>query len=129
MIKKTYTGINIQFPISQLILSGKKTIETRTYPLPLKYLGQDMLLIETSGKNEKFSARIIAIIRFSNCHKYKNSKEFYKDTKAHFVSPESPWAWKDDKPKWGWTVEVVGRLPPQQVTKKKGIIYTSSISI
>ena len=35
--KKSYVGINIQFPISQLIVDGKKTIETRTYPRHLIY--------------------------------------------------------------------------------------------
>ena len=49
-------AINIQFPISELILSGKKTIETRTYALPEKYIERDLYLIETPGSNGAFKA-------------------------------------------------------------------------
>lgn len=93
MSKKTYTGINIQWPISELILSGQKTIETRTYPIPKKYLNQEMLMIETPGKNGKFKARIVAIIKFTDCFRYKNKKDFYKDSHKHFVTSSSEWAW------------------------------------
>ena len=47
-------GINIQFPISQLILSGDKTVETRTYPIPERYLGVDLALI-------------VPLVRISDC--------------------------------------------------------------
>ena len=127
--KRTYTGINIQYPISQLILSGEKTNETRTYPIPAKYLGQDMLMIETPGKTGKFKARVVAIIRFDVCFKYKNSKDFYKDTKRHCVTPDSPWAWSDEKPKWGWQVKVVRRLKPKSVDKRLGIRFTLNLDL
>jgi len=127
--EKTYTGINIQWPISQLILSGKKIIETRTYPIPEKYLNQEMLLIETPGKKRKFKSRITAIIKFTNCFKYKNKKEFYSDIKKHLVSRESEWAWRD-KEKWGWEVEVIKLTSPSiEVTKKKGIVFTKNLKI
>ena len=38
---KRYTALNVQYPISQDILSGEKTIETRTYVIPEKYLGKE----------------------------------------------------------------------------------------
>lgn len=127
--KKTYTGINIQYPISQLILSGEKTIETRTYPIPEKYVGQEMLMIETPGKTGRFKARIVAIIRFENCFQYKNSKDFYKDVKRHCVTPDSPWAWKDEKPKWGWKISFKKEIKLLILNKRKGIIYTQNIQI
>ena len=40
---QTYTGINIQWPISQEIISGKKVVETRTYPIPNHYLNEPQL--------------------------------------------------------------------------------------
>jgi hypothetical protein len=129
MSKKSYTGINIQYPISELIMNGTKVIETRTYPLPEKYLNQEMLLIETPGKDGKFKARMTAIIKFTQCFQYKTKKEFYNDTDKHCVIPESVWAWEVGE-KWGWKVEVIKKLsPPLIAPTKKGIKYTVDIKI
>lgn len=128
-MSKCYVGINIQWPISQDILIGKKTIETRTYPLPEKYLNQELVLIETPGLEGKFKARIIAIIKFTNCYRYKDKLEFYKDVNLHLVEKESIWAWKD-KPKFGWRVEVVKKLSqPITVNKRKGIVFTKDLKL
>lgn len=129
MSKKTYTGINIQWPISEDITSGKKVIETRTYPIPQKYIGEEVLLIETPGKKGKFKARITAIIRFTNCFEYNSKKDFYADKSKHLVDKNSEWAWKDKK-KWGWEVEVIKVFKkPLDAPPKKGIKYTSNIKI
>lgn len=129
MSSKGYTGVNIQYPISGEIVSGKKSIETRTYPLPHCHIGNEMLLIETPGKNGKFKARIVAIIKFTDCFEYKNKKEFYADISSHLVSPDSPWAWKD-KSKWGWKVKVIKIIsPPIEVTQRKGIVFTKNMKI
>jgi hypothetical protein len=129
MSKKTYTGINIQWPISDLILSGQKKIETRTYPIPEKYLNQEMLMIETPGKEGRFKARIVAIIKFTECIEYKNKKEFYLDSEKHFVTPDSDWAWVD-KRKFGWKIKVLKIYKyPTLAPLKKGIIFTNNIKI
>jgi hypothetical protein len=75
---KSYTGINIQFPISRLIIEGQKIIETRTYPIPPDFVGKEMLLIETPGRPKKFQARIIAVIKFKESFKYKSKTDFYR---------------------------------------------------
>ena len=129
MTTKTYTGINIQYPISQLIIEKKKTIETRTYPIPPNYLGQEMALIETPGKTGKFKARIIAIIKFTDCFQYKNKKEFYAQSNLHCVTPDSIWAWYDGE-KWGWPVEVIKILQtPIELKKRGGIKYNRGLTI
>ncbi len=129
MSEKTYTGINIQYPISLLIIDGKKTIETRTYPIPEKYLNQKMLLIETPGKEGKFKARIIAIIKFTKCFQYKTKKEFYAQSDKHCVTKDSIWAWRDGE-KWGWDVSIIKKVnPPQTFTGRKGIRFTLSIKL
>lgn len=129
MKDKKYTGINIQWPISQLIIAGDKTIETRTYPIPKKYLNQEMLLIETPGKMGNFRARIVAIIKFTDCFQYRSSAEFYADSKLHSVTKDSPWAW-NSKGKWGWKVEVIKKLDNEiPAPTEKGIVYTQSISL
>ncbi len=128
MTKKSFTGINIQHPISQLILSGEKTIETRTYPIPQKYLGKELLMIETPGKLGKFKSRSVAVIVFEKCFPYKNSTEFYKDKRRHGVDISSPWAWSDEKPKWGWQIKSVHRLKPKSVDKRLGIKFTLDLT-
>ena len=127
MAKKSYPGINIQWPISELILSGEKTIETRTYPISEKYLNQEMVLIETPRSKGKLKARTRAIIVFEECFQYKNKKEFYEDYECHRVEKGSTWDWKD-KPKWGWKVKVK-TLTEKQMVSQKGIVFTSSITI
>lgn len=124
----TYTGLNIQWPISKLVLSGDKIIETRTYPIPNKYLNKSLVLVETPGKNGNFKARSVALIRIVECFKYKNKKNFYLDYKYHKVSADSPWSWSDEKPKWGWRLEIIKKLSPKTVSQK-GIIFRKDIKI
>lgn len=129
MSKNIYTGINIQWPISDLILNGKKIIETRTYSIPKEYLNLDMVMIETPGKKGKFKARIVAIIRFTECIEYSSKEEFYKDIDKHYVAPDSEWAWTNKK-KFGWKVSVI-KVFEEKITlnKIKGIVFTKGIQI
>lgn len=130
MKKKFYTGINIQYPYSQLILNGKKTVETRTYPLPLKYLKKDLLLVETPGKKGKFKSRVVAIIQFSNCKKYDTIKKFRADYKFHKVSKGSEWDWTPEKNKWGWDLKIIKIFSnPQLLNKRNGIKFTNNICL
>lgn len=129
MKSKKLNAINIQWPISEEIVSGRKTIETRTYRLPTQYLNQEMLMIETPGKSSLFKSRIVAIIRFTSCKEYKNKSDFYRDKDKHLVDKDSQWAWKD-KAKFGWEVKIVKTFsPPIPFIGKKGIVYTKNITI
>ncbi len=86
-----------------------------------------MLLIETPGAQGKFKSRAVAIIRFTKCFKYQDPESFYADYPRHCVDKDSPWAWQD-KPKWGWQVEIVKTIdPPIPFLGKKGIVYTKNI--
>ena len=87
-----------------------------------------MVLIETPGLKGKFKARTRAIIKFTDCFQYKNETAFYADFKGHRVSKNSPWAWMDAKPKWGWKVELIKRIPEKKMSNK-GIVYTKDISM
>ena len=126
--KKTYTGINIQYPISRYIISGEKTVETRTYPLPDKYKNVDLAFIETPGQGGNFKARVVGLIRFSGCFQYKDKKSFYHDIKRHHVYKNSSWAWNDEKGKWGWIIDEVKSLNGEiEVAQRKGIVWTNEI--
>ena len=128
--RKKYVGVNIQWPISELILDGSKTIETRTYPIPEHYLGQEMILIETPGKHGKFKSRMRAIIIFTECFQYDNETSFYSDTKHHAVTPDSDWAWTASKGKWGWKIKVVKKFQkPKPLKKRTGILYSRDLQI
>lgn len=127
---KTLAGINIQYPISRLILDGQKTIETRTYPIPAKYVGVEMAIIETPGSDGSFDARIVGLIQFSGCFKYKSKKEFYKDCHRHFVTDDMPWKWENKKPKWGWQISKVTVFKnPRKAPAKRGIVYTQCVAL
>lgn len=121
-------GINIQFPISSLILSEEKTVETRTYPLPDKYILKPLLLIETPGKTGDFKARIVAEIVFGKSFRYSSEAEFYEDIERHQVARNSIYAWKN-KPKWGWPIEKLFVFKKSVLApRKRGIVFTTSIS-
>ena len=131
---KTYTGISIQWPITKNILSGEKTIETRTYPLSHKHVNTEMVMVETNLPAEEkakisASSRMVAIIVFGESFLYPNKKAFYRDVHRHHVTPDSPWAW-DDKPKWGWPIKELHVFKtPIPMPKPACQIYTSNLVV
>ena len=100
-------GINIQYPWSELLINLDKCVETRTYPLPEKYEGEELALIETPGKIGKFKARIIGTITFSHSFKYENMQEWISDYNRHRVEQDSLFGWNEDKDKYGWVVSQI----------------------
>ena len=109
-------GVNIQWPWSEMLLSGEKTVETRSYPLPKKYEGQWLAVIETPGPRGKREAgiekaRITGKIKFSGSFQYLTRSEWAEDLARHCVKPNDPlFGFKNDKEKWGWIVHDVRKL-------------------
>lgn len=129
-MKKKYPGVNIQWPISRQILSGKKKIETRTYPLPVKYIGEPIAIIETPGRYGKFKARIVALAIFDKNIEYSGPKEFYKDSNKHLITRDSIWAWQRGKKKWGWRVKEVRILRNSiDAPSPRGIVFAQGCEI
>jgi hypothetical protein len=127
-MNQKYSGVNIQWPISRLIVEGKKAIETRHYPLPKKHENCELLLIETPGPNGDFKSRIVGTIIFSGSIQYKSEAEFYRDTKKHLVEKTSPWRWVQGKTKWGWLIKNVSLFDePIAAPPVKGIRFTNNI--
>lgn len=125
------TGINIQTPWSELLINAIKSVETRSYPLPDKYAGEELALIETPGRYGRFKARIIGTIIFSHSFKYPHQKAWQDDHNRHCVAVDDPiYNWKDDKPKYGWVVSKVTKFDkPLDIRKRRGIIFTSGIQL
>lgn len=124
------TGINIQSPWAYLLIHGIKSVETRTYPLPVKYAGEPLLLIETPGKKGQFKSRIIGEITFSHSFKYKDETEWKMDYNRHRVDSTSTlFSWNDKKPKYGWVVSHAKAYDePLTINCRKGIIFTTGIT-
>lgn len=122
------TGINIQSPWSNLLINGQKCVETRSYPLPQKYEGEELALIETPGKKNNFKARIIGTITFSHSFEYPDKEAWMEDECRHLVqNDDNDYGWKDDKPKYGWVVSDIKKNEEYQLApQRKGIIFTNN---
>ena len=122
------TGLNVQIPWSTLLINGTKSVETRSYPLPKKYVGEKLALVETPGKSSSFKSRIIGEITFSHSFKYPDEQAWKDDYLRHGVScSDLMYSW-DKKPKYGWVVSNITKYDePIEVKKKKGIIFTTGI--
>ena len=124
------TGINIQTPWSNMLINGVKTVETRKYPLPQKYVGETLALIETPGKSRSFKSRIIGTIVFSHSFKYPDEQCWKNDYNRHRVSESCHFYNWDDKPKYGWVVSQVTKFDkPVDIRKRKGIIFTTGVNV
>ena len=58
----TLRGLNIQYPFSQLILAGAKTIEARSYPLGHRNIarpGERLFVIETPGPGDALTDGVV----------------------------------------------------------------------
>ena len=124
------TGLNVQAPWANLLIDGLKTVETRSYHLPLKYEGVELYLVETPGKLGKFKARVIGAITFSHSFKYATKTDWINDYNRHLVSQNDPlYSW-NDKPKYGWVVCSVEKFDePLDISGKRGIIFTNNLKI
>jgi hypothetical protein len=122
------TGLNIQWPWAELLIRGWKSVETRSYPLPKKYIGEKLALVETPGKSGSFKSRIIGEITFSHSFKYPDEQSWKNDYARHGVSSShNMYSW-DNKPKYGWVVSNITKYnEPITVKKKKGIIFTGDV--
>ncbi len=129
MIKGNFPGLNIQWPWARLILDGIKTIETRSYSLPKKYINQPLAIIETPGSKSKqlgvTEAKIIGVVTFSECFQYKSFEVWAEDYDRHRVTVDDPqFRFSRDQEKWAWVISDIkilkNALPAPQ---KRGIVF------
>lgn len=102
-------GLNIQAPWANLIVSGRKVIETRFYPMPAKWIGQPLVIIETPGKSGTYKRRVAGFVCFARSWCYPDRASFAADHAKHLVDADDPiFGWQNDnKPKWAWPIQWV----------------------
>lgn len=125
---RSIPGINIQAPWAQLLLSGAKTVETRSYPIPSTIFDTEIAVIETGLKTGSY---IIGTIKFSKCFRYNCEKAWMKDYHRHLVPADSPkFAWNDKKPKWAWVVAAYNRFDLRQPAPAiRGRLYAKNCEV
>jgi hypothetical protein len=125
------TGLNIQIPWSRLLIDGTKSVETRSYPLPHKYEGVELALIETPGKYGQFKSHIIGTITFSHSFLYTNQQEWISDNNRHRVEVDDKlYGWNPNKLKYGWVVCDIKKFDkPMSAPKRKGIVFTKNCKV
>lgn len=112
-------GININddvTPWTDLILAGKKTIETRNTPTLNAYIGKRVGIVRT-GKKRK--ATLVGYATVGTPIKHNSPEEFDKDYNKHYVAPDSPFY--GDGCKYGYPLTDVEKCEPKEVTSK-GIV-------
>ena len=140
--KLSLRGLNIQWPFSQLILAGIKTVEVRGYDLCYKYPnvlpGEEVWLIETPGPPKALKsaigdrmdmgqrpkrAQIVGTVIFSNAEKYADVNAFRADARRHCIAECGDKDWNGTSgSRYAWQVEAVRSLvspicdPPKTMT-------------
>ena len=110
--------LSLKQPWAELILTGKKTIEIRTWNT--KFRGE--FLIHTSGNLDKEAMQkhnfknlprqaIVGKATLKQVKKYENEQEFMKDKDKH----RATWEWGN----YGFILEKVQRLPVKENVKGK----------
>ncbi len=124
-------GLNVQIPWSTLLINGCKSVETRSYPLPEKYEGVELYLVETPGKYGRFKARAIGTITFSHSFKYPDKQSWIDDYNRHKVEEGDEFCdWNENKLKYGWVVCSVNKFEHSvDISGRRGIIFTTDLQI
>jgi hypothetical protein len=124
-------GINIQQPWAHQLLEGNKTIETRFYKIPAKYVGHPIALVETPGKGGKFKARIVGLIVFGPSTEYPNATAFNRDFKKHLVQFDHPTlGWSKERNKWAWPIIAVEKIDvPIPAPNPRGIVFCNGCKV
>ena len=132
--RREMPGIHVQWPWSQLIASGRKTIETRGYSLPRRLHDVELAIIETPGPNGKKAgiavSRIIGTVTFTASKRYVNKREWAEDSGRHLVPMEDKFAFGNRKETWGWIIKRVRILDaPVAAPSVRGIVYARGCKV
>ena len=123
-------GLNINWPFSQLILAGVKTVEVRSYALGYRNIAQpdvEMRLVETSAQADANSkgwvlpggavmaprqekAQIVGTVTFSRLDEYESLAVFRANRRNHRIAKDGHYDWDGKGERHAWRVSAVHRL-------------------
>lgn len=117
-------GLNIQWPFSQLILAGAKTVEVRKYALGyIARANEEMWLVETTNAKLEDAvvegvllpakppcAQIVGTITFARSTPYHDRGTFRADASRHRIAEGSSHDWVEGTPKHAWHISSYRRL-------------------
>jgi hypothetical protein len=121
-------ALNINTPIDEWLLTGKKTVETREYDLHPQVLGQRVALIRCAGKGSKnrLPQRLVGIVEFGRTNRYPSKEEWVADFERHCVPVDNmQFGWVEGRPKWGWEVTSTKRLEEELRVPQKAHFHKS----
>jgi hypothetical protein len=119
-------GLELQSPWAELLLQGKKAIETRSYELPSALIGKRIDILRSVAGTARVSSlgNSIAVgsnltlppvqrlgwCTFERVIHYTDKSSFEADESSHLVTEKSGYAWKDGETKvvYGWRVGEYG---------------------
>ena len=119
-------GLNIQYPFSQLILTGDKTIEARRYALGhlnIARPGEEQFIIETPGKGVSAAlvgeaavgprprvAQVVGTAIFSKSSQYTSARSWSQDRPKHRIAQGSTHDCSGEGEMHAWHVAEVKRF-------------------
>lgn len=122
-------GLNIEWPYSQLILAGLRTVEVRGYGLGFKnpnvLPGEEVWLIETLGPKKARKnaigdrrdigqrpkrAQIVGTVIFSQAEQYADVDAFRADAGRHCIEERGAHVWDGRGDRYAWHVWAVRAL-------------------
>lgn len=115
-------GINVNDKhqaFTDQILSGAKTIETRSAPTLHPYIGKKMGLVRT-GKGK---AMLVGYVTIGEPKLYTAESSFDSDFDSHLVGKDSPFHISKSKKgsKWGYTLSDVEKVEPRLLKDGTGV--------
>jgi hypothetical protein len=98
-------------PWAALLLSGAKSVETRSYPLPAALLNRKLAVIQSNSAAQSAAAAAASsvtdavaagaaglsrtgTVTFTGCKRYTSEAEWAADEVRHLVKSDSPFGWK-----------------------------------
>lgn len=117
-------GLEVQQPWAELLLAGRKSIETRDYPLPPHLLDVPLAVVQSAvgglATHGLASGHIVGTVAFSVCKEYTSRELWAADSAQHCVPADAPataFGWDQDafdagKRKYWWGVSRVHAITP-----------------
>jgi len=123
----TLRGLNINYPFSQLILQGTKTIEARTFPLGHRNIanpGEELFLIETLGPKNVLGAvlgdqavgpppqhaQVVGTVAFGSSRPYASTSAWKNERQKHRIKKGGRYDWNGSGEMHAWHVEKARRF-------------------